>query len=160
MILKRQEKNGKIKAMYSSSTVCASIFDTTTKDLTVIFNNGGQYKYPSVELTDYTRFETAESNGSTFNTYIKKKYTTFEKLDKLEDTSIKAILNEIEQLKVAEDSAALEGRTKAMLETLTGVLSTYISTGKIPQDVIEKLKTKVEAFEKVAYKQPETTEAA
>jgi hypothetical protein len=160
MILKRQEKNGKIKAMYSSSTICASIFDTTTKDLTVIFNNGGQYKYPSIDLTDYTRFETAESNGTTFNTYIKKKYSNFEKLDKLEDAAVKAILTEVEQLKGAEDSAALEGRTKAMLETITGVLSTYISTGKISQDVIEKLKGKISDFEKVAYKQPETTEAA
>jgi hypothetical protein len=159
MILKRQEKNGKIKAMYSSSTICASIFDTTTKDLTVIFNNGGQYKYPSIDLTDYTRFETAESNGTTFNTYIKKKYSNFEKLDKLEDAAVKAILTEVEQLKGAEDSAALEGRTKAMLETITGVLSTYISTGKISQDVIEKLKGKISDFEKVAYKQPETTEA-
>jgi hypothetical protein len=160
MILKRQEKNGKIKAMYSSSTICASIFDTTTKDLTVIFNNGGQYKYPSIDLTDYTRFETAESNGTTFNTYIKKKYSNFEKLDKLEDAAVKAILTEVEQLKGAEDSAALEGRTKAMLETITGVLSTYISTGKISQDVIEKLKGKISDFEKVAYKQPEITEAA
>ena len=160
MILKRQEKNGKIKAMYSSSTICASIFDTTTKDLTVIFNNGGQYKYPSVDLTDYTRFETAESNGTTFNTYIKKKYSNFEKLDKLEDAAVKAILTEVEQLKGAEDSAALEGRTKAMLETITGVLSTYISTGKISQDVIEKLKGKISDFEKVAYKQPETPEVA
>ena len=68
MIIKKQEKNGKIKAMYSSSTICASIFDTLTKDLTVIFNNGGQYKYPNVELTDYTRFETSDSNGITFST--------------------------------------------------------------------------------------------
>ena len=159
MILKRQEKNGKIKAMYSSSTICASIFDTTTKDLTVIFNNGGQYKYPSVDLTDYTRFETAESNGVTFNTYIKKKYTNFEKLDKLEDGAVKAILTEVEQLKGAEDSAALEGRTKAMLETMTNVIGAFISTGKISQDAIERLKGKISDFEKVAYKQPETTEA-
>jgi hypothetical protein len=47
-----------------------------------------------------------------------------------------------------------------MLETITGVLSTYISTGKISQDVIEKLKSKISDFEKVAYKQPETTEVA
>ena len=34
MIVKRLEKNGKIKAMYSSSTICGSIYDTTTKELT------------------------------------------------------------------------------------------------------------------------------
>ena len=42
MILKRLEKNGVIKAMYSSATICASTYDTTTKDLTVIFNTGGK----------------------------------------------------------------------------------------------------------------------
>ena len=91
MILKKQEKNGIIKAMYASSTICASIFNTENRDLTVIFNNGGQYKYSSVELTDYTRFETSDSNGTTFNTYIKKKYTNFENLDKLSELELKTI---------------------------------------------------------------------
>ena len=102
MIVKRLEKNGKIKAMYSSSTICGSVYDTATKELTVIFNNGGQYKYPDVASTDYMRFETADSNGSTFNTYIKKKYTTFEKLDKLSDTALATILKEVEELKTKE----------------------------------------------------------
>jgi hypothetical protein len=159
MILKRQEKNGKIKAMYSSATVCASVFDTTTKDLIVIFNNGGQYKYPSVDLTDYTRFETAESNGSTFNTYIKKKYTNFEKMDKLDDETIKAILKEIEDLKGAEDKASLDAATKAMMETMALTLASFVSTEKVDYDVFRKLQTKMEAYDKVANPQPEQAEA-
>jgi hypothetical protein len=159
MILKRQEKNGKIKAMYSSATVCASVFDTTTRDLIVIFNNGGQYKYPSVDLTDYTRFETAESNGSTFNTYIKKKYTNFEKMDKLDDDTIKAILKEIEDLKGAEDKASLDAATKAMMETMALTLASFVSTGKVDYDVFRKLQTKMEAYDKVANPQPEQAEA-
>jgi hypothetical protein len=159
MILKRQEKNGKIKAMYSSATVCASVFDTTTRDLIVIFNNGGQYKYPSVDLTDYTRFETAESNGSTFNTYIKKKYTNFEKMDKLDDETIKAILKEIEDLKGAEDKASLDAATKAMMETMALTLASFVSTGKVDYDVFRKLQTKMEAYDKVANPQPEQAEA-
>lgn len=158
MILKRQEKNGKIKAMYSSATICASVFDTTTKDLIVIFNNGGQYKYPSVDLTDYTRFETAESNGSTFNTYIKKKYTNFEKMDKLEESTIKAILKEIGELREAEEKASMEGVTKAMMETMAITLASYVSTGKIEYDTLRKLQAKIDAYDKVANPQPESDE--
>lgn len=159
MILKRIEKNGKIKAMYSSATICASTFDNETKDLTIIFKNGGQYKYPNVELTDYTRFETAESNGSTFNTYIKKKYTNFEKLDKLNEETIKAILKEVEDLKGAEDKASLDAATKAMMETMALTLASFVSTNKVDYDAFRKLQTKMEAYDKVANLQPEQTEA-
>ena len=93
MILKKQEKNGKIKAMYSSSNICASIYDTTTNELTLIFNNGGQYKYTGVSNTDYMRFEIADSQGSVMNTHIKK--YPFTKLDKVDTTEI---LKEVEEL--------------------------------------------------------------
>lgn len=159
MILKRQEKDGKIKSMYSSSTVCASIFDTTTRDLIVIFNNGGQYKYPSVDLTDYTRFETSDSNGSTFNTYIKKKYTNFEKMDKLSDDSIKVILDEIATLKGAEDEAVLQVLTKVMMETMALTLASFVSTGKVDYDIFRKLQKNISAYDKVANPQPEQSEA-
>jgi predicted transcriptional regulator len=154
MILKRQEKNGKIKAMYSSSTICASIFDTTTRDLIVIFNNGSQYKYPSVDLTDYTRMETADSNGSVFNTYIKKKYTNFEKMDKLNSQTIDEILKEIETLKEAEDKASIEGTSKEMMEVMAGLVASYVGSGKVNYDMLRKLETKISAYDKVANPQP------
>ena len=154
MILKRQEKNGKIKAMYSSSTICASIFDTTTRDLIVIFNNGSQYKYPSVDLTDYTRMETADSNGSVFNTYIKKKYTNFEKMDKLNSQTIDEILKEIETLKEAEDKASIEGTSKEMMEVMAGLVANYVGSGKVNYDMLRKLETKISAYDKVANPQP------
>lgn len=147
MIVKKQEKNGKIKAMYSSSTICGSIYDTETKDLTVIFNNGGQYQYPNVEASDYTRFEIAESNGSVFNTYIKKKYTNFTKLTPLTESALNSVLEEVKTLKAAEDSASLELKTKEMLTSMSTLISTYLSTGNISQDIIEKVKTKIEAYE-------------
>ncbi|MEI6879789.1 MAG: KTSC domain-containing protein [Bacteroidota bacterium] len=159
MILKKQEKNGKIKAMYSSSTICASIFDTATKDLTVIFNNGGQYKYTSVELTDYTRFETADSNGTIFNTYIKKKYTNFEKLDKLDENNIKSILKEVDELKTAEEKASTEGAAKSMMEVMAGMVANYISTGNVDSSMLRKLESKIAAYDKATNPQPETAEA-
>ena len=159
MILKKQEKNGKIKAMYSSSTVCASIFDTETRDLIVIFNNGGQYKYPSVELTDYTRFETSDSNGSTFNTYIKKKYTNFEKLNNLDENTIKSILKEVDDLKSAEEKASTEGAAKSMMEIMAIMVANYVSTGKVDYDNYRKLESKIAAYDKIISPQVETEEA-
>lgn len=156
MILKRQEKNGKIKAMYSSSTICASVFDTATKELIVIFNNRGQYKYPNVELTDYTRFETADSNGSVFNTYIKKKYPTFQKLDNVDEVTITAILKEVDDLKTVEDKVTTESVTKSMVEVMASMVAYYVSTGKVDYNMFRKLETSVTAYDKVTNPQPET----
>lgn len=154
MIVKRLEKNGKIKAMYSSSTICGSVYDTATKELTVIFNNGGQYKYPDVASSDYMRFETADSNGSTFNTYIKKKYPTFEKLDKLSDTALATILKEVEELKTTEDSASIEVKTKTMLESMNVLLGSYIANGKVDYDLLRKVETKIAEYNKLANPEP------
>jgi len=149
MILKRQEKNGKIKAMYSSSTICGSVYDTATKDLTVIFNNGGQYKYPNVEATDYMRLETADSNGTAFSTYIKKKYTAFEKLDKLSDGALSMIIKEIDELKTAEKTVSIEDTTKLLMESIINVLSNYISSGNVNDDLVSVLQTKISDYQKL-----------
>jgi hypothetical protein len=72
MLLKKQENDNVTKAIYASSNVCASTYDRTTKNLTIIFNNGGQYRYTNVSETDYTRFELADSQGVIINSHIKK----------------------------------------------------------------------------------------
>ena len=154
MIVKRLEKNGKIKAMYSSSTICGSIYDTATKDLTVIFNNGGQYKYPNVESTDYMRLETADSNGSTFNAHIKKKYVNFEKLDKLSESAIAAILKEVGELKTSEDNASIDVKTKTMLESMNLLIGAYLASGKVDSDLFRKVHDNVLAYDKLTNPQP------
>jgi hypothetical protein len=154
MILKRLEKDNKIKAMYASSTICATIFDTTTKELTVIFNNGGQYKYPNVSLTDYTRIEISESTGSDFNTHIKKKYTEFEKLDKLSDTALAAILKDVEEMKAADDKLQLASKTKTMLDSMTRLVAAYIATDKVNPSVFKDVQASIEAYNKVANPAP------
>lgn len=154
MLVKKLEKNGKIKAMYASSTICASTFDTETKDLTIIFNNGGQYKYPNVELTDYTRFETAESNGVVFNTNIKKKYTNFTKLELIDDATLRIIKEEINSLKEAEDKATLEGVSKAMLESMTLVLASYVVSGKVDYNLLRRLEGHIKGYNTIANPQP------
>ena len=80
MILKRQEKNGKIKAMYSSETVCASVFDTTTRDLIVIFNNGGEDK-ASLDAATKAMMETMALTLASFVSTGKVDYDAFRKLE-------------------------------------------------------------------------------
>jgi hypothetical protein len=96
MVLKKEEKNGIVKAIYDSSNICASIYDKSSNDLIVIFKNGGQYRYIGVDSLDYNSFELAESNGKVLNETIKKKYTNVEKLPKFDN---KELLIEIETLK-------------------------------------------------------------
>lgn len=150
MILKKQEKNGKIKAMYSSSNICASIYDTTTNELTLIFNNGGQYKYTGVSNTDYMRFEIADSQGSVMNTHIKK--YPFTKLDKVDTTEI---LKEVAELsKDVEPKVTPEMAIKQMLGAMTEILDKYIKNGNITASSLGLLKVSISQYEEVTTKQP------
>jgi hypothetical protein len=118
MILKRQEKGTIIKAMYDSSNILASIYNTETNDLTLIFSKGTQYKYPKVSLTDYTRFEIAESQGKVFNTHIKP--YSFEKLG---DVDPALILKEVGVLKEAEDKALQEANHLQLVSMMKSMIS-------------------------------------
>ena len=145
MILKRLETENKIKAMYSSSTILASTFNTDTKDLTIIFKNGGQYKYAGVSLTDYTRFETADSQGIVLNSHIKK--YSFEKLDSLD---VSKIILEVDELKAAEDKADIGKRTKEMLSNMLKITSGYVLTDKIDEALLSSLEKSIEDYRKAS----------
>ncbi len=145
MILKRQEKDNKIKAMYKSSTILASVFETDTKNLTVIFSNGGQYKYSNVALTDYTRFETADSQGVILNTHIKK--YSFEKMSPI-DTG--AIIKEITDLSTADDKSSIETKTKVMFAGMNQLIANYIQNGKVDNIMLQNVSTAIVAYDKVA----------
>lgn len=93
MLVKRQEKDNIIKAIYKSSNILASTYDKTTSDLILIFNKGTQYKYPKVTSSDYNRLELSESQGKVFNTHIKP--YSFEKLGDIDPA---AILAEVESI--------------------------------------------------------------
>jgi hypothetical protein len=113
MILKRQEKDGIVKAMYDSSNIVASIYNNETSDLEIIFKAGTKYKYPNVSKSDYMRFEIAESQGAVFNTHIKK-YT----YEKMANVDVSKILLETEALKVDEDKALKEGAILKLVEKI------------------------------------------
>jgi hypothetical protein len=151
MILKRKEKDGIIKAIYSSSNICASVYNNITNELTIIFSNGGQYKYNDVAKTDYMRFETADSQGSIMNTNIKKYTAT--KLDKVDTTEI---LKEVADLKVeTEDEVTPDVATKEMLQTMCDIISDYFKNGNVTTTSLTGLKCKISKFEKITTKKTE-----
>jgi hypothetical protein len=149
MILKRQEKDGTIKAIYSSSNICASTYNSTNNELTIIFNHGGQYKYADVAKTDYMRFELAESQGSVLNTHIKK-YTS----SKLGVVDVTEIIKEVESLKEEEDKhISPEVATKTMLESMSNIISNYLKNGNVTSASLKELKSGISTYENVTKKE-------
>jgi hypothetical protein len=143
MLLKRQEKNGKIKSIYKSSNVCASTYETATKDLTIIFNNGSQYKYAGVTNADYMRFEIAESQGVVFNSHIKK--YSFEKLEAVDS---KLILEEITLIQDAEDKAKLDALSGILILRTKNLTNVYDASQVISTSGLKELKDAIEQYEK------------
>jgi hypothetical protein len=97
MILKRQEKDDIVKALYDSSSILASTYNTTTQVLEIIFETGNRYSYQGVSKADYFRLETAESQGKEFNARIKKYPST-----KLEPINPSVLINEAVNLHTGE----------------------------------------------------------
>jgi len=118
MILKRQEKDGIVKALYESSNILASIYDNNNSDLTLIFKSGTKYKYPKVSKSDYMRFEIAESQGNVFNSHIKK--YTFEKLENVDTAKIIAEAN---TLKATEDEKLIKDKRENIRRSIFNLSS-------------------------------------
>ena len=98
LLTRKTEADGTIIAVYNSSNILESRYNG--QDLTVIFKGGTSYTYKEVPATDYTRFETDESQGRTLNTHIKKKYE-FVKNDKIDTTTVEAEIDEVKAAEVA-----------------------------------------------------------
>lgn len=141
MILKRQEKDNLIKAMYNSTNIIASIYDKSTNDLTLIFNKGSQYKYPKVSLTDYTRFELAESQGKVFNSHIKT--YAFEKLT---DINPEAILKEVTEMNNAEQKALLQAKQKSLVNNMKQLITIDERGEEISEIQLEELTEKIKNY--------------
>lgn len=132
MILKRQEKENIIKALYDSSNVLASTYDTESCDLTIIFGSGNQYKYSNVSKSDYMRFEIAESQGKIFNSHIKK--YAFEKLDNFE--MVEMLTNEATKLKTQEQSVLIESKKLDVINKIIYLYNLTQNDKKVDNDEI------------------------
>ena len=139
MILKKQEKDNVIKAIYSSANILASSYDKEKNNLTLIFNKGGQYFYPGVSNTDYTRFEIAESQGSVFNTHIKKY-----KAEKMENVNPETIIEEINTLKDSEKKEILDAKQLKLVNIMKTLISE--STTSYQENKLELLKSAISEY--------------
>ena len=143
MILKKQEKDNKVKAIYSSSNICASTYDKSTKDLIIIFSKGTQYLYNNVSESDYMRFELADSQGAVMNTHIKK-YT----FTKLADVDTKEIINEVTVLKTADDKIIIDAAVTEIVNKMKDVISHYDNSNSIESGLLGKVKDAIGVYDK------------
>lgn len=67
------------KGQTESTCVADVSYDPETFEMTVAFVKRGTYKYFEVPLDEYVDFETANSQGTYFNLYIRDRYS-FERI--------------------------------------------------------------------------------
>ena len=67
--------------------------DNQLKTLTVVFNNGTQYRYEKVDVRDYLLFRDADSQGKALNQFIKPKGYAYEKLENADLATLDGELN-------------------------------------------------------------------
>lgn len=137
MLLERVEKGVIVNALYESSNIVSSVYDTTKKDLTIIFKNGGSYTYRDVSHTDYFRFETAESQGRVLNSNIKA--YSFIKNDNVD---VNEILSEVNKIKEDE-------KLKVKNELITFVkffLKHHDDTNNIDEGVLANLEKMISLY--------------
>jgi hypothetical protein len=140
MILKKLEVDGLIKAVYDSSNVIASTYNTKTNDLDIIFKVGSKYRYNKVSRADYMRFEIAESQGTVFSSHIKK-YPNV----KLDSVDVSKILNETEYLKREELEVVILAKKERMIKTMRGIV--LLADGnKYFADNLETLKKEIDEY--------------
>ena len=88
--------NGLDRCWFASSNIkyCECLDkENSLKTLKVVFNNGAQYEYYGVDVTQYLMFRNAESQGKALNEFIKSKGYEYKKL---ENADIDAIDNEVQ----------------------------------------------------------------
>jgi len=73
-ILKETINGTKIINEIQSSNIQRTEYDTQSKDLIVVFNNGLTYSYENVPHQLYTQFRLSESQGKFFNSKIAKTF--------------------------------------------------------------------------------------
>jgi len=142
MILKRQEKENVVKALYDSSNIIASVWDKEKNELMLIFNKGTRYKYPNVSSTDYLRFETADSQGKVFNTHIKN-YTS-EKIDNVDPNEL---IKEVHNLKEQEEKETLKAKSDLLISKVKGLITSYEnSNGVLNINQLNELKESITTY--------------
>lgn len=123
MLVKRNEKENVIECLFSSSNVLSSKYDKSSLELTVVFNQGTQYKYKGVRMTDYTRFELSDSQGKELNGRIKEypveklaNVNTTNLVREIHEYSPKEMTKEEKQLIVAMEAFLIAHKNKSAID--------------------------------------------
>lgn len=96
MVLLKHQENGSIECLYDSSNILGSKYVVNEKKLAIIFNSGRQYIYEGVTFTDYSKFESGESQGKLLHVIIKK-YSHSQSKDIVDVQPIVEQINEIKK---------------------------------------------------------------
>ena len=72
MLIKQEQEGNNIMSYFDSSNILASKYDHIQEKLAIIFKAGTQYVYEGVKLMDYIEFIKDQSQGRSFNSFIKK----------------------------------------------------------------------------------------
>jgi hypothetical protein len=73
MLVRRQEENGVVEALFNSSNLFKALYLKERKIMYVFFKKGGVYSYYNVDNVIYEQFEIADSQGEFFSQNIKNK---------------------------------------------------------------------------------------
>lgn len=125
-IIKKLISESVIETMYDSSNILASKYDTANKTLIVIFKNGGQYQYQGVSYTDYYNLENSESQGSVFNSSIRKNYPNFQKLESI---NVEEYINNM-------NSRGLNAEELKLIQLMTEFVGKHASVEKMDKELL------------------------
>jgi len=117
MIIKRNEKDEAIIGLYDSTNIISSNYDKNKKELVLIFQNGGRFKYQDVSNSDYYRFEIAESQGKVFHSHIKS-----HKTEKLSNVNINEYLCEVNDIINTEKNMLVLEKQKQLLPMINKII--------------------------------------
>ena len=138
MLLKKNEKGDIVKGIYESSNILTSEYNKKSKDLTIVFSYGGTYTYENVPLTDFTRFEIADSQGKVLNSHIKK--YSFINNGKIDTKTIKEDIK-----KIKEDD--IKDYLGVVVVFMKGITSEFDTNGDVPKATMDKLKDLISSYE-------------
>lgn len=101
MLLKKQEENGVVEAIFDSSNLYKALYLRENKIMYVFFKKGGVYSYYNVDSDIYNEFETADSQGEFFtkNMKMNSKYP-YSKEFVMKDFEISELSNRINEAKI------------------------------------------------------------
>lgn len=131
MLLERISKDNLIEALYESSNIMASTYDTTNNQLKIVFKGGAEYIYENVPITDYHKLELADSQGVAFNKYLRS--YPFEKGGKVDINMLQERIREVKQQEI-------DGISNDLVETARQLVSFYDEGASIDEGSLTRLK--------------------